>query len=174
MIKRIIRRLYTLSVFFVINTFLDEPRPKTFALKRALLRSVGISVGENTKVVGPIIVHGKLIIGSNCWIGAGLTVHGNGTVVIKDNVDFGPGVVLLTGGHKIGNSDRRAGDGESYNIEIENGCWIGARSTILGNTTIGDGSIVAACSCVINSVPDNSLAAGIPALVKKELSNSEI
>lgn len=42
---------------------------RKFEKKRKLLNSIGYSIGENTKVVGPIEVYGKLTVGKNCWVG---------------------------------------------------------------------------------------------------------
>ena len=139
-----------------------------FSEKRNLLRSIGYEIGENTKIVGPIHNTGTLRIGANCWIGCNLTVHGNGTVTIGDNCDIAPDVTFLTGGHQMGNHSRRAGKGESYHIAVGRGVWIGGRSTLLLNTSIGDGSMIAACACVSKDVPADTMVAGVPAEVVKE------
>ena len=134
-----------------------------FEKKRKMLNSIGYEIGEGTKVVCPIECSGKLVVGKNCWVGKNLTVNGNGTVVIGDNCDVAPEVTFLTGGHAIGDTNRRAGKGETYRITVGDGTWIGARSTILGDTAIGDGCVVAACACVIKDVPDHTLVGGVPA-----------
>lgn len=140
-----------------------------FPAKRNLLRSIGYEIGENTKIVGPIHNTGTLCIGANCWIGCNLTVHGNGTVTIGDNCDIAPDVTFLTGGHQMGDHSRRAGKGESYHITVGSGVWIGGRVTLLLNTSIGDGSMIAACACVSKDVPADTMVAGVPAKVMKEL-----
>jgi acetyltransferase-like isoleucine patch superfamily enzyme len=53
-------------------------------------------------------------------------------------------------------------------IQIGNHVWIGMRATILKGVTIGDGAIVAAGAVVINDVPANCLAGGVPAKILKE------
>ena len=65
-------------------------------------------------------------------------------------------------------ANRRAGKGESYHITVGSGVWIGGRSTLLLNTSIGDGSMIAACACVSTDVPADTLVAGVPAKVVKE------
>lgn len=50
-------------------------------------------------------------------------------------------------------------------IKIGNNCFIGARSTILAGVTIGDNSIVGACSLVNRDIPANVVAAGNPCRV---------
>ena len=134
-----------------------------FALKRSLLRFVGYQIGDGTKVVGPVFCTGKLTIGENCWIGRELKIYGNGEISIGNNCDLGPEVTFLTGGHAIGDAERRAGPGESYCIRVEDGCWLGAKTTLLGNITVGKGSVLAACGCAVRDIPPNTLAGGVPA-----------
>ena len=142
--------------------------------KRALMRKLGHEVGEGTKIVGPIFCTGNLSIGKNCWIGKNLIVNGNGAVVIGDNCDIAPEVTFLTGGHEIGDAKRRAGKGETYTIEVGKGTWIGARATIGRSIEIGNGCVIAACSCVMKNVEDNRVVGGVPAKEIKILDDKEI
>lgn len=162
-----LRTIKRVLVEYMVNHLLAGT--KFFPLKRKLLCSIGYQIGENTRIVGPVINTGTLCIGKNCWVGRNLTVHGNGKVIIGDNCDIAPDVSFLTGGHKIGNAQRRAGEGETYTIEVGSGTWIGARATILLDTFIGSGCVVASCACVNRNVPDNTLAGGVPAKVIKTL-----
>lgn len=164
-----LRTLHRAVVLYSVNHFLCGVR--FFGLKRKLLRSIGYEIGEDTRIVGPIFNTGSLRVGNNCWIGRNLTIHGNGTVLIGDNCDIAPEVMFLTGGHRIGDESRRAGQGETYTITVGNGVWIGARATVLRDTAIGDSAVIAACACVAGNVPDNSLAGGVPARMIKDLKN---
>ena len=122
-------------------------------------------------MVGPIYPHGNLTIGKNCWIGKNLMVNGIGTVVIGDNCDIAPEVTFQTGGHLIGNSERRAGEGVIFNQTVGAGTWIGGRATILNNTNIGKSCVIAGCACVTHDVADNLLVGGVPARVIKQLND---
>lgn len=153
---------------FLINHFLCGCY--NFDLKNKLLRLAGFEIGENVKVVGPLDVSLSCVlsIGDNCWIGKDMTVNGNGKVSIGKNCDVGPNVSFQTGGHIIGSKERRAGDGVTCDVNVEDGCWIGANSTILGNVNIGSSSVIAACACVVKDVPSNALWGGVPAkLIRK-------
>ena len=138
-------------------------------IKRALLSSLGYSIGRNTRIVGPIYCSAKMTIGDNTWIGRNFAVNGNGEVIIGDNCDIGPDVSFYTGGHRIGDGPRRAGKGQHYKQVVNDGVWICAKATIVNNSTIGDGSVIAACACVVDSIPQNCLAGGVPARVIKKL-----
>ena len=166
-----VRKIKKHLLLYLVNHFLCGTR--FFSWKRSLLRSAGFEIGDNTKIVGPVFCTGTLKIGDACWIGRGLTVHGNGTVVIADRCDLAPDVTFLTGGHRIGTPERRAGAGETYHITVGNGVWIGAGATVLGNTEVRDGSVIAACACVTTDVPEHTVAGGVPAKVIKELDRGE-
>ena len=156
-------------VIFIVNAFLSQRSKGYFEAKRKLLNSVGYQIGEGSKLVGPIEANGKLIVGSNCWIGKNLRINGNGSVIIGDNCDIGPEVTFQTGGHEIGDSSRRAGKGLICSQRVGNGVWIGGGSTIIGNTTIGDSSVIAGCACVVHDVEANVLVGGVPAKVIRRL-----
>lgn len=153
-----IKRIIAVSL---VNKLFASTR--AFEIKRFLLRFAGFDIGKGTKIVGPIYCSAKLRIGENCWIGKNFMCNGNGTVSIEDNCDIGPEVVFQTGGHEIGGSERRAGEGKKFNQTVGCGTWIGGRVTILGNTSIGNSCVIAGCACVINDVPDNVLVGGVPA-----------
>ena len=136
---------------------------RCFEKKRKIMIGLGFEIGEGTKIVGPIYCTGKLTVGKQCWLGTGLTVHGNGNVVIGDCCDIAPEAAFLTGGHAIGNNERRAGEGETYRITVGDGVWIGARATLMKDITIGDGAVIAACAAVASDVEANTIVGGVPA-----------
>jgi len=156
-------------VSFCVNKIFVGTKSQYFEIKRKLLNSIGHEIGKDTKIVGPINCTGKLVVGQNCWLGANITVHGNGKVFIGDNCDIAPDVIFQTGSHEIGASFRRAGIGFNKEIEIGEGCWIGVRCTILPNVKIGSGCVIAACSCINMNIEENSLAGGVPGRIIKSL-----
>ena len=149
--------------FFLINHILCGTN--FFETKRKILNKMGYQVGQGTRVVGPIVCTTSLKIGNDCWIGKNFFCNGNGDVIIGNNCDIAPEVIFQTGGHQIGTADRRAGDGCIFKQTVGDGTWIGGRSTILGNTNIGRGCVIAGCSCVVKDVPDDVLVGGVPAKV---------
>jgi len=80
--------------------------------------------------------------------------------------------VAISENVSIWDSDAHALKGKEHlmtqPIIIGSHVWIGTNVTILKGVTIGDGAIIAAGSVVINHVPPNCLAAGVPAKVIKE------
>jgi maltose O-acetyltransferase len=109
----------------------------------------------------------KVYIGDKTFINQQCIIRPN--VNIGNNVDIAPRVMLMTDTHKIANSNRRAGESQFLPINIGDGCWIGAGSTILGGVTIGKGTIIGAGSVVNKDCEANSLYAGVPAKFIKRL-----
>ncbi len=165
----LIQSLKSSTVMFLVNHVLVGTRPYFFEPKRKMLNAIGHSIGKGTKVVGPIECYSKLEIGQDCWIGKNLKVNGNGSVVIGDCCDIAPEVTFQTGSHEIGAGNRRAGKGYNCSQKVGNGTWIGGRSTICNNVSIGNGCVIAGCACVVHDIPDNTLAGGIPAKVIRRL-----
>lgn len=54
-------------------------------------------------------------------------------------------------------------------IRIGDNVWIGAGVIVLPGCRIGNNSVIAAGSVVCSDIPDNCMAAGVPAKVKKRL-----
>jgi maltose O-acetyltransferase len=111
----------------------------------------------------------KLRIGWGSRINSPLYADLNAPIEIGNRVAIGHHVVLITTDHDTSNPLDRSGPIRTAKIVIEDGAWIGARTTILPGVTIGHGAIVAAGSLVAQSVPANKVAGGVPARSFKTL-----
>lgn len=149
------------------------PPSRLFALRRWLLRRAGIELADDVSFCGGGWIYGpgRLNIGAGSWLSPATVfyTHQQAAIHIGQRCDIGPGVEFIPGGHLVGPSGRRAGEGTARPIQIGDGCWIGARSVILGGVRIGAGCVVAAGSVVTRDVPDNVLVAGVPARIKRQL-----
>lgn len=159
---------------YLINVFLYfQPPTRLFAFRRFLLSLASLDIGKDVCFcgLGWIYGSGKVVIGQGTWIGldARLYTHVNAPITIGVQCDIGPSLALVTGSHAIGTKTKRAGLGTSAPIKIGNGCWLGARVTVLGGVSIGDGAIVAAGAVVVKDVPPNTLVGGVPARVIRVL-----
>ncbi|NVZ21659.1 DapH/DapD/GlmU-related protein [Pseudomonas costantinii] len=158
----------------LINIILSLlPPSRLFAVRAALLRFAGVEIHPDVKFCGRgwIYGRGRLVIGEGTWLSPGniFNTHQEADIQIGSRCDLGPGIEFIVGSHEIGPGERRAGKGTARPIRIGNGCWIGAKSVILGGVTIGDGAIVAAGAVVTRDVPPHTLVAGVPALAKRQL-----
>ena len=95
----------------------------------------------------------------------------NSLTTIKSNAFNGCGITTITipeGVTKIGNNcllhqNVTLGDKNSGRPTIGDNCVIYAGATIIGDINIGNNCIIGANSVVLNSFPDNSIIAGVPA-----------
>jgi len=159
-------------LYFVKLAFRMFPETSLTHVKLKMLRWAGVDVSGKAGICSSINILGcgELRIGQDTWLGHECLLVASASIKIGARCDLAPQVTLITGSHELGNSARRAGKGISLPIAIGDGCWIGARSTILGGAVIGSGSIVAAGSLVRpGEYPPDSLLAGVPAMVKKSL-----
>lgn len=165
-------------MFFVLRYFVNFlvfllPPTRFFLIRSSLLRIAGVKVGVDSSICGHLWIYGRgnLFIGESTWISPRAVIHTHlaADICIGARCDIGPSVEFITGSHMLGTSQRRAGAGTALPISVGDGCWIGARTVILGGVTIGAGSVVAAGSVVTRDVPPNVLVAGVPAKVKRVL-----
>ncbi|MCA9970946.1 MAG: acyltransferase [Anaerolineales bacterium] len=120
-------------------------------------------------ITGQGDVAARLRVGPICRFNVGCFLNLGSSITIGRHVGFGQQVMLLTETHAIGPADYRSGQLTPKPVVIGDGCWIGARATILPGVTIGPGSVVAAGAVVTKDVPPNTLVGGVPARVLRPL-----
>lgn len=119
-------------------------------------------IGHTTK----ILCVNKVIIGAYTAIADDTTICDNNNHPISPS--FRKQMRLTPVGHDM----RMWKHSASAPIIIGENCWIGANVRICKGVTIGDNSIVAACSVVTKDVPANCIVAGNPAkIVKTDIGN---
>ncbi len=113
----------------------------------------------------------NITIGKNVFINMGCKFQDQGGIYIGDGVLIGHNVVLATLNHAKSPADRSSMIPAP--IHIGDRVWIGSNATILPGVTIGDGAIVAAGAVVSHDVPENTIVAGVPAAIIREISEEE-
>lgn len=116
-----------------------------------------IEIGDNTRINGSCIhANKRIMIGKNCLIAANCQIiDGNGHDLSFPDVE-----------------NRINTFGDAKEIIIEDNVWVGANSIILPGVKIGYGSVIAAGSVVVKSIPPMSVAGGNPAKVIKDYSKN--
>jgi maltose O-acetyltransferase len=144
-------------------------------LRAEAYRLAGFKIGKGSKFLGRPVFdalenpYPNLAIGRRSQIGIGCHLSLNAPVTIGDDVVFGHYVRIITDTHDIGPGQRRCGERIPLPVAIGDGVWIASDVTILPGVTVGPGCVIAAGSLVSRSLPANSLAAGVPARVVREL-----
>ncbi|HKT28609.1 sugar O-acetyltransferase [Dyella sp.] len=131
---------------------------------------IGKKVDESFSLIPPFYATGggETRVGRNVFINQNCTFYDLGGLDIGDDVMIGPNVSLITTGHPLEPSQRRAVT-IGKPIVIERNVWIAAGATIIGGVTVGENSVVAAGSVVTKDVPPNTLVGGNPARVIRSI-----
>jgi carbonic anhydrase/acetyltransferase-like protein (isoleucine patch superfamily) len=121
-----------------------------------------VTIAENASVFYGSVLRGDT---DSITIGPGSNVQDNVSMhtdrglqlVVGSGVSIGHGAVV-------------------HGCVIENDCLIGMGATVLNRAVIGAGSLVAAGAVVLEGtvVPPRSLIAGVPAKVRRELTDEEV
>ncbi len=138
---------------------------------RALFsRLIGKPVDESFSLIPPFYTAGgdEIRVGHNVFVNQNCTFYDLGGLDIGDDVMVGPNVSIITAGHPLEPSQRRAAT-IGKPIVIERNVWIAAGATIIGGVTVGENSVVAAASVVTKDVPPNTLVGGNPARVIRSI-----
>jgi acetyltransferase-like isoleucine patch superfamily enzyme len=111
---------------------------------------------------------GKIQIGDYCLICPGVRISSAEEIIISDNCMIASSVYITdTDWHDIYNRVHSLGNPSA--VHIGENAWIGDSAIICKGVRIGENSIVGAGSVVISSIPPNTIAAGNPARVVKQL-----
>ena len=138
--------------------------------QEGLLKELFGSVGENPCVEDNFHcdLGYNIHVGNHFYAGFNCTMLDMAEIRIGDNCMIGPNVGLYTSGHRISPKNRNK-DGYAIPITIGSDVWIGGSCVILPGVTIGDHSIVAAGSVVTKDVPKNTIVAGNPAKILRNI-----
>lgn len=110
----------------------------------------------------------NLLLGEDIYIGPDSWFVLRGKCQVGNGTIFGPRCKIHTSNHNY--------EGEMlpydhiYNVKdvcIGENVWIGADVSIMPGVTIGEGAVVAACSCLTKDVPPLAVVGGNPAKVIK-------
>jgi acetyltransferase-like isoleucine patch superfamily enzyme len=124
---------------------------------KAYKRYLGVGFGKNVRITGLIR------FGSEPYL-----------ISIGNNVTLTDGVVFHTHDGAVGIlRDKYPGINIFKPIKVGNNVFIGSNSTILPGITIGNNVAIGASSLVTKDIPDNCIAAGVPAKIIKTLAEFE-
>jgi UDP-N-acetylbacillosamine N-acetyltransferase len=128
-------------------------REKGFSLATAIhpraTIAADVEIGPGTMVAAGAVINPGSRIGANVIINTSASVDHE--CVIEDGAHIGPGVNL--GG----------------NVTVGSGTWIGIGAKVQHRIVIGARSIVGAGAVVLHDVPEETVAFGVPAEVKRKI-----
>ena len=125
-------------------------------------RAKSLGFGKGSSIYDSAIILGDVIVGKNTWIGPNVILDGSGKLEIGSNCSISAGVQIyshdsvdwaISGGKK---------DYKYEKTIIRDDCYIGPNVIIQKGITIGNKCIVGANSFVNCDIPSNSKAYGNP------------
>jgi sugar O-acyltransferase (sialic acid O-acetyltransferase NeuD family) len=135
----------------------EVAREKEFSLGTAIhpraIIAADVEIGPGTMVAAGAVINPGSRIGSNVIINTSASVDHE--CLIGDGAHVGPGVNL--GG----------------NVRVGSGSWIGIGATVRDGIVIGARSIVGAGALVLRDVPEETVAFGVPAEVKRKIATND-
>ncbi len=157
--------------YFFNLLFLMNPWNSFSGLKKGVLRLFGCKIGKGVVIKPGVNIKYPwfLEIGDHSWIGERVWIDNLGKVKIGSNVCISQGALLLCGNHNYKKStfDLMVGD-----IIVEDGVWIGAKSTVTGGVTCHSHAILATGSVTSVSLESYTIYRGNPAeIVRKREMN---
>ncbi|HVA59669.1 MAG TPA: acyltransferase [Mycobacteriales bacterium] len=137
---------------------------------RPTVEATDLTIGDHFKIWSGyrrtlISGWGKIRIGDRVFINSGVVLFSVLEVSVGDDVAIANEAYITdTDSHGVAGRPAR-----SEPIRIGDGTWIGARAIVLPGVSIGSRCVVAAGAVVSRSMPADSLIAGNPARVVREL-----
>lgn len=135
-------------------------------------------VGDNNKIIigENVSMHGYWRLGFDCTLKIGnktsstnpvyITCAEHTCITIGEDCMFSTNNQIRTDdSHAIYDVNTGKRVNPSKNIVIGNHVWVAYGATILGGAEIGQGSVIGAYSLVKKAIPNNCIAAGLPAKV---------
>ena len=136
--------------------------------RAALAACISPNIGKNVNIEKGAYVMPDTVIGDNSGVGVNCEIcYG---LTIGNNVMMGPECLFYSNNHKFNRETLKyEGYTEINPIVIEDDVWIGRRAIIMGGVRVGKGAVIGAGAVVTKDVPPYCVAAGNPAVIKKNL-----
>ncbi len=152
---------------------LNNLKPSLVQERSAVAEKLFGYLPQGGSLISPFICDygSNIILGENVHINAGCFFMDGAKITVGDNVFIGPYCGFYTASHPLDFENRNKGLEKALPITIGSNCWFGANVSVMPGVTIGSGCVIAAGSVVTKDIPHNSLAAGVPAKVIKEIDN---
>ena len=131
----------------------------------------GCEIGDDTKVGAFVEIQKDAKIGKRCKVSSHTFICEG--VTIEDNVFIGHGVTFINDTYpRATNGAGGLQTEQDWRVEstlVKRGASVGSGATILCNVVIGENAIVGAGAVVTKDVPPNTIVAGNPARVIRQL-----
>ncbi len=153
---------YVIGTLFFQSGILPSSTVKVFILK-----VFGAKIGKGV-VIKPFVqikYPWFLSIGDHVWIGEKVWIDNLAQVSVGSNVCISQGAMLLTGNH---NYKLSTFDLITQPIELHEGAWVGARSTVTPGTIVHTHAMLTVGSVSRGSLQPFTIYSGVPAVAVRK------
>jgi acetyltransferase-like isoleucine patch superfamily enzyme len=149
--------------------------PREMDKRSYIIRKLFGKVGEKFFIEPPFRCdYGYNIeIGENFYCNYNCIILDCAKVTIGSNVFFAPNVGIYTAGHPVHHEFRNTEYEYAFPITIGDNIWIGANTVINPGIIIGDNCVIGSGSVITKDIPANSIAAGNPCRVIREITDED-
>ena len=131
----------------------------------------GCEVGDESKIGAFVEIQKNASVGKRCKISSHTFICEG--VIVEDNVFIGHGVTFINDSYPRATvADGGLQTEADWKVEktvIKKGASIGSGATILANVCVGENAIVGAGAVVTKDVPPNTIVAGNPAKIFRQI-----
>lgn len=144
--------------------------------RQAILQQLLGQIGRQSIIEPPFFCsYGRnTSIGDHVYLNYSCTILDNNTVRIGHHVMVGPSVQIYTAAHLLEAATRIQGLEVAQPVVIEDNVWLGGGAILLPGVTVGRNAVVGAGAIVSRSVPTNTVVAGNPARVIREIDQQDL
>lgn len=153
--------------YFVNVAIFMNPWIPFMGIKVRILRAFGAKVGKGLILKPSVNIKypWRLTIGDHVWIGENVWIDNLADVRIADNVCISQGAMLLCGNH---NYKKTTFDLMIGAITLEEGAWVGARTTVCPGVTLHSHAILSVGSIATHNLEPYTIYQGVPAVAVKK------
>jgi carbonic anhydrase/acetyltransferase-like protein (isoleucine patch superfamily) len=125
-------------------------------------RAQALGFRDGANIYHNSYVYGDVTVGEKTWIGPYTLLDGTGGLSIGDYCNISAGVQIYTHDTVKWVLSRGKAEYEYAPVKIGDCCHIGSQTVVIKGVSIGDHSVVGACSFVNRDIPPYTVALGVP------------
>jgi UDP-N-acetylbacillosamine N-acetyltransferase len=138
-----------------------EARLKLAELVKSKGFQLASAIHPSAIIASDVIIKPGTVVAAGAVINTGSLIGENVIINTSSSVDhecsIGDGAHICPGAHLAGQ------------VRVGRGTWVGIGTTIIDHVSIGSGSLIGAGAVVVKDLPDNVVAYGNPAKVRRKI-----